>query len=55
MWIKRSTRFIMDLYTDHPWIRTVLLTVYYLAIIAALIALYGRGNFSTPKFVYQGF
>ena len=24
-------------------------------IIAALIALYGKGNFSTPPFIYQGF
>ena len=39
----------------HPRTRTVLLTLYYLAIIAGLIALYGRGDFSTPGFVYQGF
>ena len=29
--------------------------VYYLAIIAGLVALYGKGDFSTPKFIYQGF
>jgi D-alanine--poly(phosphoribitol) ligase subunit 2 len=34
---------------------SVVLTTYYLAIIAALILLYGRGDFSTPAFVYQGF
>ena len=39
----------------HPRTRVVLLTFYYLAIIAALILLYGRGDFSTPPFVYQGF
>ncbi len=39
----------------HPRMRLVLLTLYYLAIIAALIALYGRGDFSTPGFVYQEF
>lgn len=38
-----------------PGVRVALLTVYYLGIIAALIALYGRGDFSTPAFVYQEF
>jgi hypothetical protein len=33
----------------------VLLILYYVAIIAALILMYGRGDFSTPPFVYQGF
>ena len=36
-------------------LRIAILTLYYLAIILALILLYGRGNFSTPPFVYQGF
>ncbi|MDB6174607.1 MAG: D-Ala-teichoic acid biosynthesis protein [Chthoniobacteraceae bacterium] len=39
----------------HPHMRVALLTLYYLAIIAGLVVLYGRGNFSTPPFVYQGF
>ena len=39
----------------HPGCRLALLTLYYLAIIAALVALYGRGDFSTPAFVYQEF
>ena len=39
----------------HPRTRTALLTLYYLAIIAGLIAIYGRGDFSTPPFVYQEF
>lgn len=38
-----------------PALRFVLQILYYLAIIAGLIALYGRGDFSTPPFVYQGF
>lgn len=33
----------------------VLLVLYYFAIIAMLILMYGRGDFSTPPFVYQGF
>jgi hypothetical protein len=40
---------------EHPRTRVVLLTVYYLAIIVALVLLYGRGDFSTPPFVYQDF
>jgi hypothetical protein len=39
----------------HPRTRVALLTLYYLAIIGGLVVLYGRGNFSTPPFVYQGF
>ncbi len=39
----------------HPRLRVVLLTAYYLAIIAGLVAIYGRGDFSTPPFVYQEF
>ncbi len=54
MWIKRSMRFFMGVY-NNPTGRVVFLTLYYLAIIAGLIIMYGRGNFSTPKFIYQGF
>jgi hypothetical protein len=39
----------------HPKTRTVLLALYYLGVIAGLVALYGRGDFSTPAFVYQEF
>ena len=39
----------------HPRSHVTLLTLYYLAVIAGLIVLYGRGDFSTPSFVYQGF
>jgi len=33
----------------------VFLVLYYFAIIVTLIVMYGRGDFSTPPFVYQGF
>lgn len=50
---------IADWIEAHPRmsrsVRLTLLTIYYLAVIAGLIALYGRGDFSTPSFVYQGF
>ena len=36
-------------------LRTLVLTLYYLAIIAGLIWLYGKGDFSTPSFIYQNF
>lgn len=39
----------------HPRARAAVLVTYYLAIVAGLIALYGRGDFSTPPFVYQEF
>ncbi|MEQ1851286.1 MAG: teichoic acid D-Ala incorporation-associated protein DltX [Chthoniobacteraceae bacterium] len=38
-----------------PRARLALLTLYYFAIVAALAAMYGRGNFETPEFVYQEF
>ena len=39
----------------HPTVHRVLLILYYLAVILVLIAIYGRGDFRTPPFVYQGF
>ena len=39
----------------HPTVHRVLLILYYLAVILVLIAMYGRGDFRTPPFVYQGF
>jgi hypothetical protein len=39
----------------HPAVHRVLLILYYLVVILALIAIYGRGDFRTPPFVYQGF
>jgi hypothetical protein len=38
-----------------PWFRFAALTIYYLGILVALVALYGQGNFSTPPFIYQNF
>jgi D-Ala-teichoic acid biosynthesis protein len=38
-----------------PWARFVTLTIYYLGILVALVALYGQGDFSTPPFIYQNF
>ena len=40
---------------SRPWVRFVALTLYYLGILAGLIALYGAGDFSTPPFIYQNF
>ncbi len=39
----------------NPIVHVILLTLYYLAIILGLILMYGRGDFSTPSFIYQGF
>ena len=39
----------------HPTLYRLVLILYYLGIILALIALYGRGEFKPPPFVYQGF
>lgn len=40
---------------SHPGVRIVALTCYYLAIIVGLIIMYGKGDFSTPSFIYQNF
>ncbi len=45
---------IAALYAN-PWVRAAALTLYYLAILLGLILMYGKGDFSTPSFVYQGF
>jgi hypothetical protein len=39
----------------NPWIRSGVLALYYLAILLGLLLIYGRGDFSTPSFVYQDF
>jgi hypothetical protein len=39
----------------NPLGHAILLTLYYLAIITGLVLMYGKGNFSTPRFIYQGF
>ena len=45
----------MTWFEQHPLVHRVLLFLYYLGVIAGLIAIYGRGDFSTPPFIYQGF
>lgn len=40
---------------ERPLLRRGVLTLYYLAIILTLVLMYGRGDFSTPPFVYQEF
>ena len=42
-------------FASHPRTQVAMTTLYYLAIIAALLVMYGRGNFETPEFVYQEF
>ncbi len=39
----------------NPAARGTALTLYYLAILIGLLLLYGPGDWSTPRFVYQGF
>ena len=36
-------------------LRLIILTLYYLAIIAALFYLYGDTTYTPPPFIYQGF
>lgn len=50
---KRDRRFREWL--ARPRVRFVVLTAYYLAILAGLFALHGQGDFSTPPFIYQNF
>ena len=38
-----------------PRLRAAALFFYYLGIILALLLIYGRGDFTTAPFVYQGF
>ncbi len=51
----RSKRFFWNKLRSNRRARTAMVAVYYLAILAGLILLYGRGDFSTPGFIYQGF
>ncbi len=37
------------------WKRALVLFLYYLVVIVALLLIYGRGDFSTAPFIYQGF
>jgi hypothetical protein len=42
-------------FAAHPHQKRMALFCYYLAIILTLVLMYGRGDFSTPPFVYQEF
>jgi hypothetical protein len=46
---------MMSEFCSNPRFRFVVLTLYYLAILLGLLYLYGKGDFSTPPFIYQGF
>jgi hypothetical protein len=52
--IKRWMAFFTGLYRS-PWGHTLLLAIFYLAIIAGLVMMYGRGDFVPHEFIYQGF
>lgn len=42
-------------WSARPGARVALRAIYYLAILVGLLLIYGRGDFSTPPFIYQGF
>ena len=54
MWIKSLMSSITATYAKPP-VRVVVLALVYLAILVVLILMYGKGDFSTPPYVYQGF
>jgi hypothetical protein len=52
--IRRLTAFFTGVYRN-PAGHALLLAIYYLAIIAGLVLMYGRGDFVPHAFIYQGF
>ena len=40
---------------NNPWVRHIELGLCYLAILLALIAMYSKGDYIAPSFVYQHF
>jgi hypothetical protein len=52
--IDKSKVLLRD-WVARPRVRFVALTIYYLAILAGLIVLYGKEGFTTPPFIYQNF
>ncbi len=40
---------------SNPGIRLAIRIIWFLAVVLGLVLLYGKGNFSTPAFIYQGF
>ena len=53
--MRRDPRESARLAWDNDWVRLVVLTAYYLAIIVGLILLYGGNTYTPPPFVYQAF
>jgi hypothetical protein len=51
----KKHNYLFNEWLARPRVRFVVLTAYYLAILAGLFALYGEGDFSTPPFIYQNF
>ena len=52
---KSWINFITTRYQGSPWLPLVVRTIYYTAILAAVIYLHGKENFSMPNYIYQGF
>jgi D-Ala-teichoic acid biosynthesis protein len=48
-------RVLLSEWVARPRVRFAALTIYYLAILAGLIVLYGKEGFTTPPFIYQNF
>jgi len=46
---------LLSQWLARPWVRFAALLIYYLGILAGLVALYGAGDFTTPPFIYQNF
>jgi hypothetical protein len=51
----QAARGVTRRWLARPWVRFTLLTLYYLGILLGLVAIHGRGDFSTPPFIYQNF
>jgi len=54
MWIARLTRSITE-FSRSPLGRALVLAIYYGAIIAGRVVLYGKGQLTPTEFIYQGF
>ncbi|HZQ07993.1 MAG TPA: teichoic acid D-Ala incorporation-associated protein DltX [Anaerolineae bacterium] len=52
--LERTWQWVTTL-SNHPQARMIGMTLLYVAILLALLALYGKGDFSTPPFIYQGY
>jgi len=52
-WLSWTRR--LGVFVARPTVCLAARTLYYVAILLGLLVLYGRGDFSTPPFIYQGF